>query len=96
MAFYSSTSNASLWRGIHYYEDGKVQSYSTVEEGIIRGTVSGSEGNAYGTTIDLDHPKRSTCNCPFADGRKVICKHMIALYFMSVPGSYEAFEKDME
>ena len=96
MAFHSSASNASLWRGVHYYENEKVKSYSIIEENVIQGVVSGSEGNIYDTTINLDHPKKSTCNCPFANGRKVICKHMVALYFTSVPGSYKKFEKDME
>ena len=96
MAFYSSASNASLWRGVHYYENGKVKSYSVIEENVIQGVVSGSEGNVYDTTINLDHPRKSTCNCPFANGRKVICKHVVALYFTSVPGSYKEFKKDME
>ena len=28
---------------------------------------------------DKVHPKKSVCNCPFAEGRRVICKHMVAL-----------------
>ena len=29
--------------------------------------------------IDIAHPRKSACNCPFAEGRRVICKHMVAL-----------------
>ena len=29
--------------------------------------------------IDTVHPKKSVCNCTFAEGRRVICKHMVAL-----------------
>ena len=96
MAFYSSASNASLWRGIDYYKQRKVKSFSDVNKSRIIGRVAGSDNNEYDVSIDLAHPKKSTCNCPFADGRHVICKHMIALYFTSIPGSYEDFEKDME
>lgn len=93
--FYSAASNNSLWRGVHYYKEGNVVSFKTCDQDIIKGIVSGSEDNFYDTTIDLAHPKKSTCNCPFADGRRVICKHMIALYFTAVPNSFELFERDM-
>lgn len=96
MAFYSAASNASLWRGVDYYETGKVVDFSKSGERTISGTVEGSEGNRYSVDIDLDHPKRSTCTCPFAAGRQVVCKHMVALYFASTPGSYERLLKDVE
>lgn len=94
MTFYDSTSNKSLWRGIDYYKSGKVRKHAETEGGL-RGTVDGSNGETYDVVINLEHPRKSTCNCPFAEGRKVICKHMIALYFMGTPGSYAAFEEDM-
>ncbi len=55
----------------------------------------GVKNNFYDTTIGLLYPKRSACNCPFAEGHRVICKHMIALYFTAVPNSFEHFEEDM-
>lgn len=33
----------------------------------------------------MEHPRKSICNCPHADGRRVICKHMIALLFTASP-----------
>lgn len=94
MAFYDSASNKSLWRGIDYHKAGKVREHAEIEGGL-RGTVDGSNGKTYNVVINLEHPRKSTCNCPFAEGRKVICKHMIALYFMCVPDSFAAFEEDM-
>jgi uncharacterized Zn finger protein len=96
VTFYSSASNASLWRGIDYYKQGRVKSFGKNADGFIIGRVAGSDDNEYDVCIDISHPKRSTCNCPFANGRYVVCKHMIALYFTSTPGSYEKFEKDMD
>ena len=32
----------------------------------------------------MEHPRKSKCN-PHADGRRVICKHMIALLFTASP-----------
>ena len=46
--------------------------------------------------MDLPHPKRSTCTCPFAAGRRVICKHMVALYFTVQPLAYEEILRQME
>lgn len=93
--FYSAASNASLWRGVSYYKEGRVVSFEACGSDVVRGVVAGSENNFHDTTIDLLHPKRSACNCPFAEGRRVICKHMIALYFTAVPNSFEHFEEGM-
>lgn len=38
----------------------------------------------------------SNCNCPFAAGRRVICKHMIALYFTAEPTVVDEFLKKVE
>ena len=35
-----------------------------------KGKVSGSNGEIYDVEIDKSHPKRSTCNCAFAKGRR--------------------------
>lgn len=37
-----------------------------------------------------------TCNCAFADGRRVICKHMLALLFIAEPETVENFLKEVE
>ena len=58
------------------------------------GIVRGSEGTLYTTTIDLLHPRRSKCNCPHADGRRIICKHMIALFFTIHPDEAVQFYND--
>jgi len=53
-------------------------------------------GSKYEVKIDKLHPKKSTCNCPFADGRRVVCKHMIALYFTAEPKAASDFLKEVE
>ena len=78
-------SNNSVWRGMDYYENKKVLSWHKAEDGTYNGVVSGQEGKDYSVHIDKIHPRKSTCNCPFADGRRVVCKHMIALYFTAEP-----------
>ena len=51
----------------------------------LEGVVSGSNGDSYNVYIDKLHPRKSICNCAFAKGRRVVCKHMIALYFTAEP-----------
>ena len=81
----------SVWRGMDYYENKKVRSLEKSGEGTYEGIVSGSDENNYIVHIDKAHPKKSTCNCPFAKGRRVVCKHMIALLFTAEPKAAEDF-----
>ena len=27
----------------------------------------------------MEHPRKSTCDCPLANGKKIICKHIVAV-----------------
>ena len=79
MGLIEVASGNSVWRGMDYYKNKRVKSWQDAGEGIYDGIVSGSGDNEYVVHIDKNHPRKSTCNCPFADGRRVVCKHMIAL-----------------
>ena len=96
MGLIELASNNSVWRGMDYYENKKVLSWNKVENGIYEGIVSGQEDRNYSVHIDKIHPRKSTCNCPFADGRRVICKHMIALYFTAEPTVAQDFLRQVE
>ena len=73
-----------------------VCSWKKSGEEAYDGVVSGSEGNKYSVHIDKVHPRKSSCNCPFAEGRRVICKHMIALLFTAEPKTAEDFLRQVE
>lgn len=96
MGLIETASGNSIWRGMDYYNDKKVLSWEKNSTEAYDGMVSGSEGNTYTVHIDKVHPRRSTCNCPFADGRRVVCKHMIALYFTAEPKAAKDFLKEVE
>ena len=85
MGLVEIASNNSVWRGMEYYEDKKVIAWEKTGEHTYDGSVSGNKGHTYKVHIDKEHPRKSTCTCPFADGRRVVCKHMIALYFTAEP-----------
>ena len=73
-------SAASLWRGWDYYKENRVLKWEQTGENTYDGIVKGSEGNSYAVHIDTAHVRSSKCSCPFAEGRRVVCKHMIALF----------------
>ncbi|MDO4965823.1 MAG: SWIM zinc finger family protein [Lachnospiraceae bacterium] len=96
MGLIETASGNSVWRGMDYYENKKVVSFKKLDDGIYAGVVSGSEGRAYNVYVETIHPRKSICNCPFAEGRRVVCKHMIALYFTAEPKAAEDFLKQVE
>ncbi len=96
MGLVEIASGNSVWRGMDYYENKKVISWEKTGADTYDGKVAGSDKNEYIVHIDKAHPRKSTCNCPFADGRRVICKHMIALYFTVEPQAAKDFLKEVE
>lgn len=93
MSFISSASGASQWRGYEYWKEKKVKSYECVSDHETEGIVKGSE--EYHVKIDTEHSRKSTCDCAFAHGRRVICKHMVALYFTLFPLEAEEFYNEV-
>ncbi len=93
MSFISSARSNSQWRGYEYWQEKKVVSYECISDHEAEGIVKGSK--AYRVKIDTEHPRRSACNCPFAQGRRVICKHMIALYFTLHPHEAEKYYNEV-
>lgn len=96
MGLIELASGNSVWRGMDYYENKKVISWNKSGDDTYDGIVSGSEGNSYTVHIDKVRPRRSVCSCPFADGRRVVCKHMIALYFTAEPKAAKDFQRQVE
>ena len=84
MSILIAASNQSAWRGYEYFMEDKVQFVKKLDDTHFVGAVTGGEVAPYAVTIDIENPKRSTCDCPFANGLKV-CKHMVAVYFAAFP-----------
>jgi hypothetical protein len=85
MGLINLASGNSLWRGMDYYEEKRVSSIKQVDEYIFESEVIGGNNKPYHVLIDIEHPRKSKCTCPFADGRRVICKHMVATWFTVFP-----------
>lgn len=91
MGLIEMASRNSLSRGYEYYQLNKVLSWEDRDNGVYDGKVSGSDDNVYSVHIDTAHPKKSVCDCPFAAGRHVACKHMLALYFTADPKAVDIY-----
>ncbi|SDI72680.1 SWIM zinc finger family protein [Dolosicoccus paucivorans] len=89
-------SSASFYRGMTYHQNKAVITGTDRGDGMYEGEVKSSLDNVYQVVIDIHHPRKSPCTCPFAKGRRVICKHMVALYFFNFPEQAEAILAEWE
>ncbi len=91
MGLLECASSASVWRGYDYYKGKKVVSLEVTGENTYSATVAGSSSEPYSVELHIDHPRKSKCNCPHADGKRIICKHIVATYFTVIPKEAERF-----
>ena len=73
----------SFWRGLDYFESKQVKRLTRLSEFIYEAEVQGTD--KYSVRIDVNHPRKSTCTCPHAAGKSIICKHKVAVYFTIFP-----------
>ena len=92
MGIISSASGSSCWRGLNYYNKHKIKNIKMISDTEYSSVVSGTK--EYNVYLNLKNPRKSTCNCPLANGKRIICKHIVATYFSVVPGSAEEFEDE--
>jgi len=92
----SCASGASLWRGYEYYVENRISDLEKIDDTRFRCKIRGSGIMQYDVCIDTMHARSSTCTCPHAAGRKIICKHMIALYFTVFPDEAAQYKKEID
>jgi uncharacterized Zn finger protein len=96
MGIISMASSSSAWRGLDYYKNKKVVNIVKVSDNEYDGIVLGSNENKYNVHLNSEHPRNSMCDCPLANGKKIICKHIVALYFTVFPNEAQKFIDDMD
>jgi len=103
MGILECASVASVSRGYDYYKEKKVICFAEMTGNIYSARVVGSSNEPYSVELHIDHPRKSKCNCPHADGKRIICKHIVAAYFAVLPEEAEryyaeamAYEEDEE
>jgi len=85
----------SAWRGYEYFIDKKIAEINKISETEFSGKAIGTQKQPYDVKIDISHPRKSSCNCPHANGKRIICKHQIALYFSVFPNEAEKYYNDV-
>lgn len=96
MSILSAASSQSAYRGYEYAQAKKVLHMEQTDDGVIQGTVSGSGGSIYDVIVNVNHPRKSQCNCPHVAGRQIVCKHMVAVFFTAYPEEARQYNQDLE
>lgn len=94
MGIISSASGSSCWRGLDYYKSKKIRDIKKISDIEYTSIASGTK--EYNVYLNLEKSRKSTCNCPLANGKRIICKHIVATYFSVVPGSAKEFENEQK
>ena len=94
MGLLECASGALVWRGYDYCNEKKVKNLVETSAGVFTAEVIGTANEPYVVEIDVAHPRKSTCNCPHADGKRIVCKHMVATYFAAYPDEAVRFYRE--
>ena len=94
MALIDLASSKSVWRGMEYYKQNKVLSCTANTDGTYEGEVVGSGTDNYHVHVDLEHPRKSACDCPLANGKRIICKHIVAVSLCVDDSEAERFKNE--
>jgi len=92
MGILDIASYASKFRGYDYYKEKHVLEFQKIGEQEFQAKVKGSSGQTYDVYLNEAHPKKSTCNCPYATGKSIVCKHKVAVYFTANPQEAKVIE----
>lgn len=94
MGLLECASYKSIFRGYDYYKGKNVRNLVQITQDQYTAVVTGTAAVPYEVLIDLSHPRKSKCNCPHANGRRIVCKHMLAAYFTVFPDEAQSvYEK---
>lgn len=95
MSIFTSASGKSVYCGYDYFLNNKVSNLVRISDIEYEALVQGSAEQPYKVHLNINKPKTSVCDCPFANGRR-ICKHMMAVYFTAFPDEAERYKRQLE
>jgi len=96
MSISDITSHNSLKRGFDYYESKSVSNLNKINDTDYEAIVRNSENHEYQVRFNSKHPRKSTCNCPHAEDRMIMCKHKVAVFFEIYPIEANKFREEIE
>ena len=92
MSIISSASGTSCWRGLDYYKNKKIRNLKKINDYEFTSIAIGTDN--YDIYLDALHPRKSTCTCPLANGKRIVCKHIVATFFTAFPEEAKNFEEE--
>lgn len=96
MGLLDLASGKSVYRGYEYYVNNRVLFCEKITDNQYLGSVEGTADEPYEAFVDIVHPRKSYCNCPFAEGKRIICKHQVAVFFKSFPEEAEKYKRELD
>ncbi len=72
MGLINVASNDSVWKGLDYCKKNKVINYSKINTNQYEGVINGSNNRKYNVFMDIEHPRKSKCDCPHAKDKRII------------------------
>ena len=81
-----------MLEGVDYFKEKRVVELNKINENEYSSFVKGT--NNYNVHLDIEHPRKSSCNCPLAKGKGIIFKHIVATYFTAFPNEAVSFEEE--
>ena len=85
MRYINVAKSSARVSGYDYYKSDRVGEIIKIDDHIYSATVKGSGVNIYHVLVNERKPRKSSCDCPNAKGRMVVCKHLVATYFKAHP-----------
>ena len=77
MSVLTCASGSSCQRGLEYYKQNKVLQIKKISDIEFKGVVSGAK--EYEVYLNLKNPRKSTCNCPLANGKMILLEETILM-----------------
>ncbi len=94
MSLLTCASSASVFYGCQLAEQKRVSNVKQIEPNVYSGRVLGTSNVPYDVMINIPHARAlSKCNCPHTSGRRIVCKHMVALFFTVFPDEIKKYNK---
>lgn len=78
------------------YSNNRLNIFLRLSDGQYKGFVDGSGNEPYEVYIDVNHPRKSHCNCPHANGKRIVCKHQVAVFFKAFPDEADKYQAELE
>lgn len=91
MEVLANASQKAKYEGYYCFKCGCVKEVNEVSKRVYEGKIVDEKGEVFSVNLDLNKNVKSSCNCKQAFNRRVVCKHVVALYFKLFPAEAKRY-----